>query len=67
LGRCGFWGAEVGQEDRLCQFFSGVIRGAADEDTGKTQRVVETECTAAGSDRCEFYMERIDSQEFERY
>ena len=55
------------EEDRMCEFFSGVIRGAADEITGKTHSVIETECTTAGSDYCEFYMERLDSQEMERY
>jgi predicted hydrocarbon binding protein len=60
LESCLFCEDEVGQEERLCEFFSGVIRGAADEITGRTHSVIETECTASGSDHCEFYMEMLE-------
>lgn len=67
LENCVFCADRVGQEDGACEFFSGVIRGAADEITGKAHSVVEMECAAAGTAYCEFYMERLDSQDLEKY
>jgi predicted hydrocarbon binding protein len=67
LEDCVFCEDDFGKEERLCEFFSGVIQGAANEITGSAHSVVETECTATGSDYCEFYLERMDSQELEKY
>jgi predicted hydrocarbon binding protein len=63
LESCVFCEDSLGHEDRLCEFFSGVIRGAADEITGKAHSVIETECTKSGSDHCGFYMERLEDAE----
>ncbi len=67
LEDCVFCEDDVGNEEHLCEFFSGVIKGAADEITGSAHSVAETQCIATGSDYCEFYLERLDSHELERY
>jgi predicted hydrocarbon binding protein len=62
LESCVFCTDRVGHEDRSCEFFSGVIRGAAEEITGKEHRVVETECVSAGFDYCEFFLQKLEKQ-----
>jgi predicted hydrocarbon binding protein len=60
LESCVFCESRKDQGDRMCEFFSGVVRGAADEITGRKHRVIETECTTSGSRYCEFYMEELE-------
>ena len=49
--------------EKACEFFSGVLRGAADEITGKAHSVTETECAAAGGPWCEFFLDEIETPE----
>ena len=67
LENCVFCTEEAGKEERLCEFFAGVVRGAADEITGKSHSVVETQCAGAGARYCEFYLDRMDPEDETRY
>ena len=62
LENCVFCTDRTRHEHHSCEFFSGVIRGAAEEITGRAHSVVETECTSAGFEYCEFFLQRLDTE-----